>query len=232
MTIEPIEHQITIKVTPSTYEQRDGVTPVNATAPQANPRTIVKSHPDKGTHMMTEIDNGVFVAWVNCSKCSKTTPTCMCPAGPTEPPYIKEWRENRFKESRRYQPPKPLTDLTDRELLAYLLQQYDLVVAVHDGVRMDTPEDVLLHDKGIATFRKAAESVRERLAHPVVDVEPATEPPAQPTDDELIGGGIDDALAAVMAARDTMSGEVGATGYVQPVGTVPVDELNPEPTSD
>lgn len=48
--------------------------------------------------------------------------------------------------------------------LAYLLAQYDLIVEIHAQVVMDTPEDREIHDRAVATFRKAAEPIRTALA--------------------------------------------------------------------
>jgi hypothetical protein len=57
------------------------------------------------------------------------------------------------------------------ECLAYLLSQYDKVVAAVEHIRMDTEEDRDLHDRAIAAFKVAAEPVRKLLSAP---------PPAEP----------------------------------------------------
>jgi hypothetical protein len=242
------------------YETVAGTEPTSATD-RNEPRTITKTT-ITGVCMMSEIDNGVFVAWTNCAKCTKVTTQCICPTGPTEPAHIQEWRTKRFEGSMRPRPKiRAIKDMTDTQLLAYLLGQYDAVTNIHANVVMDTPEDRELHDRAIAMFREAVGPIRERLSRPEQDDASIEEPLSGPTQEppSPVNTGLDDAMAAVKKARaeadlvdeladaaghdgdirtadrlttqaDTIRagvGTVGATGYVQPVGTVPVDELNP-----
>ena len=47
-------------------------------------------------HMLSQIDDGVFVAWDRCHSSSTTRhsiPDCKCKGGPTEPHYVTKWRE-------------------------------------------------------------------------------------------------------------------------------------------
>lgn len=45
-------------------------------------------------HVLSQIDDGVFVAWDRCrSTNSHPISECTCKGGPTEPPYVTKWRE-------------------------------------------------------------------------------------------------------------------------------------------
>lgn len=60
--------------------------------------------------------------------------------------------------------PNATTASGERAMLRYLLEQYDRLLAVHEQVRMDTPEDRELHADAIATFRQVAEPARAVVA--------------------------------------------------------------------
>lgn len=63
-------------------------------------------------HMMTEIGDGTFVQWSSCRKCGKRVDTCTCPGGPTEPDYMKRWRDRRFGQdlNARPDPERPILE--------------------------------------------------------------------------------------------------------------------------
>lgn len=83
----------------ATYETIDG-TDANVDE-QHEPRTVRADMSEGLSHMMSEIGDGVFVAWSQCRRCLDTIKRCNCPDGPTEPKHITEWREKRFIESFR-----------------------------------------------------------------------------------------------------------------------------------
>ena len=71
-------------------------TPESATEPH-DARTLI--HPTAG--LMSEIEDGIFVAWDTCRRCRKNVSagSCKCPEGPQEPEYITRWRQARFATS-------------------------------------------------------------------------------------------------------------------------------------
>lgn len=85
-----------------TYETVEGTEP---TTHGAHEPRVIKQHitpdpkfdEDYGMNMMTEIGDGVFVQWSTCRKCTKRVYDCKCVGGPVEPPYMKKWRDDRFK---------------------------------------------------------------------------------------------------------------------------------------
>lgn len=93
--IEPVDDSLQ-----SQYETTEGSEPHPEV--KHEPRTIVRSRNDGLVQMMTEIDDGVFVAWMKCSGCSKDVQDCTCKAGPQMPAYIEKWRDDRFDKSLRW----------------------------------------------------------------------------------------------------------------------------------
>lgn len=65
-------------------------------------RTIVQRH-GQSVHMMTEIDDGLFVAWTTCAACLKQVTMCGCGSGPSQPAYITQWRNERAERARMAQ---------------------------------------------------------------------------------------------------------------------------------
>lgn len=43
-------------------------------------------------HVLSEIDDGVFVAWDFCRRDGRTISECTCKQGPQEPKYVTQWR--------------------------------------------------------------------------------------------------------------------------------------------
>lgn len=43
-------------------------------------------------HALSQIDDGINVAWDTCARCKTTLSYCTC-STPQEPPYITRWRE-------------------------------------------------------------------------------------------------------------------------------------------
>lgn len=83
-----------------TYETVAGTEPVAHAAHE--PRTLVGTTTTgdvKALKMMTEIGDGVFVAWDTCKRCGKHISHCACPDGPQEPHYMQAWRDKRFERS-------------------------------------------------------------------------------------------------------------------------------------
>lgn len=81
----------------NTYETVAGSTP--DVDEQHEPRTVQHTRPDGSVHMMTEIGDGIFVAWATCRTCSKQVPACTCKGGPVEAEYMSRWRDERFTKS-------------------------------------------------------------------------------------------------------------------------------------
>lgn len=70
------------------------------------PRAIEHTVIDEGrVYMMTEIEDGVFVAWDKCRSCSKIIRECSCKTGPVMADYMKRWRDERFERSIRHRRP-------------------------------------------------------------------------------------------------------------------------------
>ena len=60
-------------------------------------RDELQAHRREGAvSMMTEIDEGAFVQWGTCGRCSRRVAVCTCADGPTEPSHIARWREERL----------------------------------------------------------------------------------------------------------------------------------------
>lgn len=94
----------------TTYETVAG-TPANVDE-QHEPRTIKRTNDDGSIYMMTEFQDGTFVAWTTCDKCRRQVSSCTCANGPTEPAYIERWRLERFTKSftgRQLLPALPVT---------------------------------------------------------------------------------------------------------------------------
>lgn len=85
------------------YELVEGTEP--SEADQHEPRTIKRMNDDSSVYMMTEIEDGVFVAWGECSSCRNRVATCKCSNGPVQPGYMQKWRDNRFEMSIRHRKP-------------------------------------------------------------------------------------------------------------------------------
>lgn len=103
----------------TSYETVEGTVPT--THGKHEPRTVKKVivpdrfHDDHDLVMMTEIGDGVFVAWTNCRRCNNRVYGCKCPEGPQEPPYMKKWRDERFAKDLNTRP-DPSYDLLDSVL--------------------------------------------------------------------------------------------------------------------
>ena len=103
VTEEVVEIDASDRIDPelhSKYEMAEGSDPHPDV--KHEPRTIVRSRNDGLVQMMTEIDDGVFVAWVKCAACAKAAPDCTCKSGPQMPAYIEQWRNDRFDKSLRW----------------------------------------------------------------------------------------------------------------------------------
>ena len=75
------------------------------------PRTLTRTDTDGAVYMMTEIEDGIFVQWSQCAKCSEHISSCSCKGGPQEAKYMTEWREKRFANSiKGRKSPKPMAD--------------------------------------------------------------------------------------------------------------------------
>lgn len=68
-------------------------------------RVAAENSTPGSSYMMTEIEDGVFVAWGDCANCSKRVATCTCKGGPTMPAYMEKWRDERFAKSLRHRKP-------------------------------------------------------------------------------------------------------------------------------
>lgn len=84
-----------------TYETTEGTKPVRygRHEPRTLAHTVTAGDKADLVSMMTEIGDGTFVAWTECRKCSKHIAHCTCANGPTEPHYMKPWRDKRFKQA-------------------------------------------------------------------------------------------------------------------------------------
>lgn len=82
----------------TTYEVVGGTPATNAGPHEA--RTIRRATTNEGlVQMMSEIADGVFVAWADCTTCHQHVAYCRCTDGPVEPVYVTRWREARFAQS-------------------------------------------------------------------------------------------------------------------------------------
>ena len=111
----------------TSYETLSGTTPNSDEHHQ--PRVMRSHRPAKNEdpelrQMMSEIEDGVFVAWTDCASCRKNLNSCGCINGPVEPKYIGPWRDRRFVTSfdrRGAQPALPeLQSHQDRRVAAVL----------------------------------------------------------------------------------------------------------------
>lgn len=87
------------------YETTDGTPAVEHGTHE--PRTVKRTTTtgdEVEVHMMSEIGDGVFVQWSQCSSCTKGITTCTCAGGPQEPAYISRWRDARFERSLNARP--------------------------------------------------------------------------------------------------------------------------------
>lgn len=84
------EKRLTEDATPETPKQ---VTPDTDAVTRSKERS---SYEGEKFHMLSQIDDGVFVAWDRCHSTSSSRhsiPDCKCKGGPTEPHYVTKWRE-------------------------------------------------------------------------------------------------------------------------------------------
>lgn len=79
------------------YETIEGDTPHERVQHEA--RTVKHAIDGSLVSMMTEIGDGVFVAWGECRRCSERVTNCTCSDGPSEPPFMQKWRDERFEKS-------------------------------------------------------------------------------------------------------------------------------------
>ena len=64
--------------------------------PTGSLRLIERRETKKGlVAMMSEVQHGIFVGWDMCHSCATHIRKCVCEGGPTEPPYVRRWREER-----------------------------------------------------------------------------------------------------------------------------------------
>lgn len=75
-------------------QQRDYSYASYETAGESPHRTIAQRR-GSSVHMMTEIDDNVFVAWEQCSTCLRNVNQCACVGGPAEPAHVARWRSER-----------------------------------------------------------------------------------------------------------------------------------------
>lgn len=93
---------------PSKYATIEGTEPSEDAPHEA--RTILRSEDDGSMYMMTEIEDGVFVAWGECRSCSQRVHRCKCKTGPVMADYVARWRDERFEKSVRHRSPSPLKE--------------------------------------------------------------------------------------------------------------------------
>lgn len=105
----------------TTYTTTEGTTPNPEEQHMA--RTIERSEHGELYAMLAEIGDGIFVAWDTCFSCHEHVTQCSCKSGPVEPPYIKQWRVDRFEKS-----------FSDRGALPRLPQQLRSTDAVRNKV--------------------------------------------------------------------------------------------------
>jgi hypothetical protein len=75
------------------------------TTPGTTKQKTQGSLPEK-FHCLSEIDDGVFVAWDRCHSSTTTRHSiseCKCKGGPTEPPYVTKWREEWIEKRTKAQ---------------------------------------------------------------------------------------------------------------------------------
>jgi hypothetical protein len=123
---------------------------VDGAAPQSNvqheARKVRRNDGGGELHMMTEIGDGVFVQWSQCSRCGKHVSECADAGGPLEPDYMKVWRNQRFQQSFAERGIEPLaTPYKVRELLKEAQEAADAAY----GDSNDTEIDLL---RGVAEF--------------------------------------------------------------------------------
>lgn len=89
-------------------------------------------------HVLSEIDDGVFVAWDRCHNGSSrhSIAECKCKGGPTEPPYVTKWRleyiakrDKKAAKVRDY----AAEDLAQREADARQIQENEELAATVSG---------------------------------------------------------------------------------------------------
>ncbi len=73
------------------------------TAGETPERTITRRENGEIVMMMTEIGDGVFVAWDRCNRCAVHIRDCVCAGGPKERDVIARWREERKPKPSRYE---------------------------------------------------------------------------------------------------------------------------------
>lgn len=101
MSIPQHEYEVVSGTKPAPYVEHDPRT--------IEHRTIVGD--DTDLNMMTEIGDGVFVAWSNCRKCNARVASCKCSGGPVEPEYIKRWRDDKRFAKELGERPEPAFEL-------------------------------------------------------------------------------------------------------------------------
>lgn len=127
------------------YETTEGTPAVPHGTHQ--PRTVVRTNTtgdEVSTYMMSEIGDGVFVQWSQCTACSKQVSACTCQDGPKEPDYIGRWRDQRFDRSLNARPEPDFTALPG--VVKYLKAQ---------GYTVLTKEELAEYRKAIVQAERA-----------------------------------------------------------------------------
>lgn len=174
---------------PNQYETIEGTKPEAHV--QHEPRTVTRERGDE-FWMMTEIGDGTFVQWGNCTKCTKRVRDCQCVGGPVEPDYMKRWRDERFDR-----------DLNARPEPSYKLLPKIIEMLVERGYTVTPPTT------GDAKAKRQAEADKETEDLDILEDEAQRdlEDPEPLTDYEVqIDSGLTQALdgiKALRAARDT-----------------------------
>lgn len=186
-----------------TYETTEGTepTPYAEHQPRTVKHVVTVDHPEL-VSMMTEIGDGVFVAWTDCRKCQQHITRCACPQGPTEPEYMKPWRDKRFKRGLNDRP-DPSYDMLD-SIIEWVRERGYTVTKAKDRTPLDRPSTAFERpEDGVYNVPGLVDHDPHPIDIPIPDVvvEEA------PQDDEAklpeqVDTGLDKALESVRAMKD------------------------------
>lgn len=155
---------------------------------------------DHDLHMMTEIGDGVFVAWSGCRRCGVRVYDCKCTDGPKAPDHIDQWRQKRFAKDLNTRP-EPSYELLP-SLITWLEERgYDVTKSVKKQLEEAKPYDP--NDPDFAPIDLDEEDA-EAFDAALREGEPAeldVSPTLREDSKAKVDQGLDAALEKVKAAR-------------------------------
>lgn len=114
------------------------------------------THPD-GTYemsVMSEIGDGVYIAWSSCRRCSKQYVVCSCKEGPLEPEHITKARAARWAGSFDTRPDLGVDREVIRKVVTELRDRGYVVGEIPDPIVKEVEVKVADHSLFVELFKE------------------------------------------------------------------------------